>query len=63
MHTIPLTAQRVWRNHYFCDDCQHEFCDEMLTQGPSWCPCCDAEIEPQSSEALMDLVEADEEDA
>ena len=47
-----LKPQRVFRNHYICDDCETEFADEMLVVTSSFCPCCDAEIEPYSSELV-----------
>ena len=59
MTTKPL---RVFRNYYLCDDCNSEFSDEMLTISTSFCPCCDAEIEPYSSESLLEDVECDEEE-
>ncbi len=43
-------AQRVFRCHYICEACPNEWCDELLTTGVSWCPCCDAECEPYSTE-------------
>ena len=56
-----LKPQRVFRCHYICDECPNEFADEMLVIGPSWCPCCDAEIEPYSSEDLFDVEAYDDE--
>jgi len=52
---------RVFRCHYICDECPNEFADEMLVIGPSWCPACDAEIEPYSSEDLFDIEAYDDE--
>jgi len=52
---------RVFRCHYICDECPNEFADEMLVIGPSWCPACDAEIEPYSSEDLFDVEMYDDE--
>lgn len=57
--TKPL---RVFRNHFICDDCDTEFADEMLVISSSFCPCCDAEIEPYSSESLIEEVEVDDEE-
>ena len=56
-----LKPVRVFRNHYICDECPNEFADEMLVIGPSWCPACDAEIEPYSSEDLFDIEAYDDE--
>jgi len=56
-----LKPVRVFRNHYICDECPNEFADEMLVIGPSWCPSCDAEIEPYSSEDLFDIEAYDDE--
>jgi hypothetical protein len=39
-------AQRIFRCHYQCDECPNEWNDELLVAGPSWCPCCDMELEP-----------------
>lgn len=64
MATTILRPLRVWRNHYACDECPNEWSDELLTQGVSWCPCCDKEIEPYASEALfVDVEVEDEEDS
>lgn len=57
--TKPL---RYFRNHFICDGCEHEFADEMGVVASSFCPCCDAEIEPYSSEALFDLIDDEEEE-
>ena len=46
--------QRVFRNHYICPHCDSEFSDEMLVISSSFCPACDAEIAPYSSEAMFD---------
>ena len=46
--------QRVFRNHYQCDGCDTEFSDEMLVISTSFCPACDAECQPYSSEAMFD---------
>lgn len=59
MCTKPL---RVFRNHYICEECEHEFADEMLVISSSFCPCCDQELEPYSSESLIEKVEADEDE-
>jgi len=56
-----LKPVRVFRNHYVCDACDHEFADEMLVVSSSYCPCCDAEIEPYSSEDLFDIEAYDDE--
>jgi rRNA maturation endonuclease Nob1 len=50
-----LKPQRVFRNHYICDACETEFADEMLVVSSSFCPACDAEIEPYSSEDMFDV--------
>ena len=47
---------RIFRNHYLCSLCPHEWSDEMMVVGPSYCPCCDAEAEPYDHEALLDDV-------
>ena len=57
-----MKPQRVFRNHYQCDACPNEWSDDMLVVGPSWCPCCDGSVEPYSSEAMFEEVEADEEE-
>jgi hypothetical protein len=57
-----MKQQRVWRNHYICDECPNEFSDEMLVISHSWCPCCDAQIEPYSSESLLDMIITDEDE-
>jgi len=56
-----LKPVRVFRNHYICDDCETEFADEMLVVTSSYCPVCDAEIEPYSSEDLFDVEAYDDE--
>ena len=56
-----LKPVRVFRNHYICDDCETEFADEMLVVTSSYCPVCDAEIEPYSSEDLFDVETYDDE--
>lgn len=53
---------RVFRCHFICDECPNEWADEMLTQGVSWCPCCDKECEPYNVETLFEQVEVDEEE-
>lgn len=57
-----LKPMRVFRCHYICEECPNEFSDEMLTISSSYCPCCDAEIEPYSSETLFEMAEDDEEE-
>jgi len=57
-----LKPMRVFRCHYICDECPNEFADEMLVIGPSWCPSCDKECEPYSTETLFDFAEDDEEE-
>jgi hypothetical protein len=57
-----LKPVRVFRNHYLCDACETEFADEMLVVSSSFCPCCDAEIEPYSSEDLFDVEAYDDEE-
>jgi len=53
----PMSKQfRIFRNHYLCSLCPHEWSDEMMVVGPSYCPCCDAEAEPYDSEALLEDV-------
>lgn len=59
MTTKPL---RYFRNHYLCDECPNEWADEMCTISSSFCPCCDLEVEPYSSETLFADVECDEEE-
>jgi hypothetical protein len=47
--TAPATLrrqQRIFRCWYFCQDCNGEWNDELLTAGPSWCPACDGAAEP-----------------
>lgn len=41
---------RVFRNFYYCDECPNEWSTELLTQGCDWCPSCDLETEPYSSD-------------
>ena len=61
---ISKKAVRIFRNHYQCDACPHEFSDEMLCIASSFCPCCDAECQPYSSEQFtVDLPEFDLGDA
>jgi hypothetical protein len=43
---ILRRQQRIFRCHYFCDDCPNEWSDELLTASVSWCPCCDGAAEP-----------------
>lgn len=57
---LVLRPIRVFKNHYQCDACPNEWADEMLTQGASFCPCCDREVEPYYVEAFTeDRVEFD----
>lgn len=52
-----LREQRVFRCHYECLACTavgSEWTDELLTAGPSYCPCCDAKCEPYSVEAFCE---------
>lgn len=49
---MQITKQlRVFANHYICEECPNEWMDELLVVGPSWCPCCDREVEPYASDA------------
>lgn len=57
MTTKPLRSFRLF---FQCDDCPNEFTDVMPVISSSYCPCCDREIEPYSSEALFDEVEDEE---
>ena len=59
MTTKPL---RVFRVYFQCEECPNEFMDEMLTVSSSYCPCCDAEIQPYASEATFEEVEDDAEE-
>jgi len=59
---MAITVMRVFRNFYQCDECPNEWSDEMLTQGVSWCPCCDLEREPYSSVELWDDTEVDDDE-
>ena len=52
---------RVFRNWYLCDACPNEFSDEMMVVGPSYCPCCDAECQPYTHDALLEDVTVTEE--
>ena len=45
---------RVWRNHYICQRCPHEWADEALVIGDAWCPACDRGTAPYSSESLLE---------
>ena len=51
---IVLRAQRIMRCHYLCDACPNEWTDELLVAGPSWCPCCDREVEPYDTEEFVE---------
>lgn len=42
--------QRVFKCWYQCPICPNEFEDTMLTISSSFCPTCDAEIEPYYTE-------------
>ena len=44
--TILRRHQRIFRCHYFCNDCSAEWNDELLVVGGSWCPCCIGTAEP-----------------
>ena len=44
---VELKRARVFRVHFYCEACPNEFTDEMLTVSHSYCPCCDARIEPE----------------
>lgn len=57
-----LKPMRVFRCHYICEECPNEWADEMLTISSSFCPACDLEVEPYSSETLFVDVECDEEE-
>lgn len=47
---IVLKAQRVFTITYYCDDCPKEWTEQILTQTYSYCPCCDAKVEPGTVE-------------
>jgi hypothetical protein len=47
---IVRKAQRVFICHYQCDACPNEWEDELLAVSHSWCPCCDAKVEPYYTE-------------
>jgi hypothetical protein len=51
---------RVFRNFYLCDECPNEWSTELMTAGPDWCPCCDRETEPYSSDEF-ELIDEDAE--
>ena len=55
-----MIAMRVFTNHYLCDDCPNEWQDELLVKGPSWCPCCDREVEPYLSTECEELTDEEE---
>lgn len=47
---VVRRKQRVFRCHYICEECPNEWCDTLLCAGISWCPSCDLECEPNSTE-------------
>lgn len=52
--TNEPATYRVWRNHYICQRCPHEWADEALVIGDAWCPACDRGTAPYSSESLLE---------
>lgn len=53
---------RMFRNHYLCDACPNEWSTEMNVIQYDHCPACDREVEPYSSETLLEDA-TEEEDA
>lgn len=41
---------QIYRNHYKCSECGHEWADEWCAQCNDKCPTCRAEIQPHLSE-------------
>lgn len=51
LYTRDLLRQfRVFTVTYYCDDCGNEFTDQMMAVSHSWCPCCDAKVQPGTIE-------------
>jgi hypothetical protein len=53
------TTHRVFYNHFICDACETEWCDVMLVTAASWCPACDAAIEPYASNEVEESIIAE----
>ena len=54
---VQITATPRYENTYYCTSCPNgnEFSDHMPHRdSTSFCPACDAECEPDGSEALFD---------
>lgn len=61
--THPFKALRVFSVQFFCDECDGQFIDEMLTVSHSWCPNCDSRCEPDGIEQYeLELDDEDEEE-
>lgn len=54
MSTIELRPQRVFRNRYRCDACDHRWVWDMLCTGRDWCPECETATEPYRSDAFIE---------
>jgi hypothetical protein len=52
----------VFRNFYQCDECPNEWSDTLLCVSVSWCPSCDMEIAPYSSDEMEEEVVDDDEE-
>jgi len=51
---VVFRQQRVFRCYYICEECPYEWVDEMLVEGPSWCPCCEAKLEPEAVDEVCE---------
>lgn len=60
----PFKALRVFSVQFICDGCDNQFIDEMLTVASAYCPCCDAECQPDGVDQYeLELADADDDEA
>jgi hypothetical protein len=55
--SVVLREQRVFRLHFFCEACTDvgsEWVEEALVVRSGYCPCCDTECEPYSTEEFYE---------
>ena len=54
---VVLREQRVFRLHFLCDACTEtgsEWIEEALVIRSGFCPACDAEVDPYSTDELFE---------
>lgn len=59
-HAVVFKGLRVFSVQFFCDECNGQFIDDMITVGPRPCPCCDMDCQPDGIEEYE--IETNEED-